>query len=555
MGAPDADALLDTAELRRRSLELRGLLIAAQRSRRAALIAALAPLAPLRQLADATEVGEDVPPPAEDEWLAAVECMAEPLCAELAQTLEDAAALTFAAERADTLQAALDAQLASKLAEHDARMAGGGAALEVDVEDLARDREALMRAAMPASRAAGHTRQQCYAAALRRDTNDATARAELEAVRAQLRVTWREKGLADALTALRDGRAGAGWLVGPEAVFDDPWSFSDAQLERLTRGARVANAAPSRELNEAAVFARDALQRAQFSKHGTNLLALARARRDAVQRAEAEQARLPAAAGAAAADYEARVQAIWLPVYRCDALAQPTVEDYADAYFCVRRNDPADRHARNHDALFLAATHAAEALYRKGDDAGASFLDEATCLEEYQEDLQELREVAASSGACVAAYDTFAGLVREMRLVRKLRERAGGAWPPTPEAVVDFVTDQGLNNAHWQRTNHRGRTGAEETVRRALVWCCGLAAADAATARDGAVAAAVAALRVHGDENRRDGDAGVYPMPTVVDARFPELPSLDAAAAALLERRRRTQLLLRLHGGERPRKR
>ena len=548
MGAPDADASLDTAELRRRSLELRGLLIAAQRTRRAALIAALAPLAPLRQLADATEVGEDVPPPAEDEWLAAVECMAEPLCAELAQTLEDAAALTFAAERADKLQAALDAQLAQKLAEHDARMAGTAAASEVDVEDLARDREALMRAAMPASRAAGHTRQQCYAAALRRDTNDATARAELEAVRAQLRVTWREKGLGDALTALRDGRAGAGWLIGPEAVFDDPWGFSDAQLERLIRGARVANAAPSRELNEAAVFARDSLQRAQFSKLGTNLLALARARRDAVRRAEAEQARLPAAADAAADDYEARVQAIWLPVYRCDALAQPTIEDYADAYFCVRRNDPADRHARNHSGLFLAATRAAEALYRKPDDVSASFLDEATCLEEYREDLQELRDVAASSGACVAAYDTYAGLVREVRLVRKLRERAGGAWPPTPEAVVDFVTEQVLNNAHWQRTNHRGRAGAEETVRRALVWCCGLAAADAATA-------APAALRVHGDENRRDGDAGVYPMATVVvDARFPELPSLDAAAAALLERRRRTQLLLLLHG-ERPRKR
>lgn len=549
MGAPDADALLDTAELRRRSLELRGLLIAAQRTRRAALIAALAPLAPLRQLADATEVGEDVPPPAEDEWLAAVECMAEPLCAELAQTLEDAAALTFASERADKLQAALDAQLEQKLAEHDARMAGTAVASEVDVEDLARDREALMRAAMPASRAAGHTRRQCYAAALRRDTNDATARAELEAVRAQLRVTWREKGLGDALTALRDGRAGAGWLVGPEAVFDDPWGFSDAQLERLLRGARVANAAPSRELNEAAVFARDSLRRAQFSKHGTNLLALARARRDAVRRAEAEQARLPAGA----ADYEARVQAIWLPVYRCEALAQPTIEDYADAYFCVRRNDPADRHARNHSALFLAATRAAEALYRKPDDVDASFLDEATCLEEYQEDLQELRDVAASSGACVAAYDTYAGLVREMRLVRKLRERAGGAWPPTPEAVVDFVTDQALNNAHWQRTNHRGRAGAEETVRRALVWCCGLAAADAATARGGAAAPAAAALRgVHGDENRRDGDAGVYPMATVA-ARFPELPSLDAAAAALLERRRRTQLLL-LHG-EQPRKR
>ena len=135
MGAPDAVASLSTGDLRRLGLELRALLIAAQRTRRGALIAALAPLAPLRNLADASDVGEDVAAPTETEWLDAVECMAEPLCVELARTLEDATTLILSLERAEGLQAALDAQHEQKLAEHEERMSGGGGDAEVDAED------------------------------------------------------------------------------------------------------------------------------------------------------------------------------------------------------------------------------------------------------------------------------------------------------------------------------------------------------------------------------------------------------------------------------------
>ena len=338
-------------------MELRALLIAAQRTRRGALIAALAPLAPLRNLADASDVGEDVAAPTETEWLDAVECMAEPLCVELARTLEDATTLILSLERAEGLQAALDAQHEQKLAEHEERMSGGGGDAEVDAEDLARDREAVLRAAMPASRAAGITRRQCYEAALRRDSHDATARAQLEEVRSRLRVTWREKRLDEALTALRDGRAGAGWLIGPEDVLDEPWQVSDAQLRELMRGVRLAGAALEREARTRRPLAR------AIRSSGCSLPSTARmcARWGA---RVAKPKRRPKRGTATAT----RRRTLGCPSTSATNWRSHAIEGFADVYFRVRRHESARVRLNDSDRLFLRASKTARALYDNPDN-------------------------------------------------------------------------------------------------------------------------------------------------------------------------------------------
>ena len=347
---------------------------------------------------------------------------------------------------------------------------------------------------MPASRAAGITRRQCYEAALRRDSHDATARAQLEEVRSRLRVTWREKRLDEALTALRDGRAGAGWLIRPEDVLDEPWQVSDAQLRELMRGVRLAGAALERELDEAAIGARDSLERLQFAKHGKNVRALGRARREAEAEAEARDGDSDEA------------QDAWMPVYLCDELAQPAIEGFADVYSRVRRHESARVRLNDSDRLFLRASKTARALYDNPDNPKVNLPDEAECLQRYRMDLDALRQAAASNGATVAAYDTFAALILEMEHVRRLKREANVAAGAGDD--VDFVTQTLLNNPKWQRNNHRGRASAEAVERAGVV----LRRGEAARALAGLQPLRVPPLNVLGTENDADPDGPMYPQ-------------------------------------------
>ena len=82
-------------------------------------------------------------------------------------------------------------------------------------------------------------------------------------------------------------------------------------------------------------------------------------------------------------------------------------------------------------------------------------------------------------------------------------------------------------------------------MERAVVWCCG--AEEAARALAGLQPLRVPPLNVLGTENDADPDGPMYPQRQLATlatrARFPVLPSLDAAAAALLARRKREQRL------------
>lgn len=567
--APDADAIKPD-ELRARAIELRGLLFAAQSARRAALVAALEPLLPTRNLADASEVGFDVPPPTAEAWRDALESMSEPLCADLADLADDVSKLLASLESAVQLEDAHENSLATSVASHEERyeallrgdaplrvMAPGRPGAQQLQEDLERDQRAMVKAAVwwrppegTALNSPAHlsmmksTVRRFYRHDLLLDETSLSIRAKLNETKDRLIALWNSDH-AKVLMDLRCGRLpDSPETATPENVVDDPWAYDEEELSYMTRHVRDAVEDLKEELNEAAVSVQFRMLSLQSAKLGVNVAAMGTTYKAKEREAEEAEERL---IQLQPPDLEDQTQTLWAPVFALEEAAQPLIEEYADALFRARVGRHAAQLSGDYDAAFLSASEeAAKHFHNPASEASIASMrgDEREHANAYPLHSRMLLDAAARNGAMVAAYDTLLNLYREMRFLRRLRQKWSEDWPPQNENLVDAVVRSLTANPHWQLCNHRGRTGVEEAVQRALVWCCGLPEADDAIRRlAGDAGAAAPELSVWAQPNRRDPDSGVTPLPCPIRARFPELPSLEMAALALMQRRQGLRVL------------
>ena len=577
--APDAD-VIRPEELRARAIELRGLLYAAQSARRAALVAALEPLPPTRNLADASEVGFDVPPPTAEAWRGALESMSEPLCADLADLADDVSGLLASLASAVQLEDAHENSLAANVASHEQRyeaLLRGDAPLRVMMpgrpgaeqlqEDLERDQRAMAKAAVwwrppegTAINSPAHlsmmksTVHRFYKQDLLLDETSLSIRARLNETKDRLVALWNGDH-AKVLMDLRCGRLPDASET-PENVVDDPWAYDWEELGRMTGHVRDAVDDLKDELNEAALSVQFDVLSLQSAKLGVNVAVLGTAYKAKEREAEEAEERL---IQLQPPDLEGQTHALWAPVFALEEAAQPLIEEHADALFRARVSRTAAQLRGDYDAAFLSASEeAAKHFYNPASEASIASMraDEREHTDAYPLHSRMLLDAAARSGAMVAAYDALLNLYREMRFLQRLRQKWSEEWPPRNEELVDAVVRSLVANPTWQLCNHRGRTGVEEAIQRALVWCCGLPEADDAIRRlaEGAAAAAPE-LTVWAQPNRRDLDGGVTPLPCPIRARFPELPSLEMAALALMQRRQGLRALrpsrLLARGGKR----
>lgn len=382
-----------------------------------------------------------------------------------------------------------------------------------------------------------------YVKDLRNDMDARKIQAGLEETKDQIFADWRDT-YAPVLVGLRCGRLpNMPELVTAENVADDPWTYDEDEFKYMISHVQDAVDDLKQELNEAAVNARHRMLGLQLAKLKLNVAVMG-AEFQAKEQEVAEEGERLIAQQLEPEVLQERARELWAPVFALKEAAQPLIEQYADALFLEKAHKRAAQLRGDYNATFLSASEEAEEHFCNPDsDQPLSEMrnDERAQMDAYPRHSQRLLDAAARSGAMVAAYDTLLNLYREMRFVQRLKQKDGWRedWPPRNRDVVDVVTRFLVSHPQWQLCNHRGRTGVEEAVQRVLVWCCGLPEADAEINQIAENAATTAPeLTVWALPNRRDPDSGVVPLPCPIRARFPELPSLEAAALALMERRR-----------------
>ena len=242
------------------------------------------------------------------------------------------------------------------------------------------------------------------------------------------------------------------------------------------RGARLAGAALERELDEAAIGARDSLGAGLPST--ARMCALGRARREAEAEAEARDGDSDEA------------QDAWMPVYLCDELAQPAIEGFADVYFRVRSTSRRACAERFRSALSQASEDA-RALYDNPDNQAVNLPDEAE--QRYRMDLDALRQRLQRAGGglrhlCRA--DPGDGHVRSLK-------REAQTWPP--ERRRRRLCDAPSSPTSGSATT----TAAVPAPRRRWAPWCGAAARRKRRARWRAAAAPRAAAERLGHRKRR----------------------------------------------------